>query len=87
MRKITDARAPFADIETALDVGMEHLQQQVQTSGGAPVGLAAIEQTGGYFVRISWTTLASGGRAKGRRRQQHTAEIGKIMATDEGLYA
>lgn len=74
MRQITDARAPFPDVDTALEVGAEHLRRL----GWSPVGLVAEEQPGGYFVRIAGTVPASGSRARARHRQSVTAEVGKV---------
>lgn len=76
-RQITDARAPFPDIDSAIDVGMEHLRQQA--AGGSPIGVVAEEQPGGYYARIAWLQPIGRGGRKGRKRnQQHTAEVGKI---------
>lgn len=84
-RQITDARAPFADIDTALDVGHEHMRAM----GWSPVAIVAEEQTGGYFARIVGQTRINKGRSSRNRWESHTAEIGRInpherVGRDEG---
>lgn len=76
-RQIADPRAPFASIDDALAVGQEYLDGECRR-GGYPIGLAAEPQPGGFFVRISWEQPAKGGRGKSNRRDQHSAEIGRV---------
>lgn len=79
MRQVTDPRAPFPDIETAIAVAVEFVKAQ----GGSFCGAFAERQHGGYFVRVSYTTaLHHGSRSSRNRRQSHTVEIGKISASD-----
>lgn len=79
MRQVTDPRAPFPDIDTALTVA----EQFVRSQGGSFVGAVAEEQHGGYFVRVVYQEpLRSGSRHSRNRRVNHTVEIGRIEASD-----
>jgi hypothetical protein len=77
MHQITDARAPFPTEDAAHDAAIDF----VRSEGHAFRSCVAVEQPGGYFVRVVYETpIARGGRAGRKRYQAHTVEIGRIAS-------